>query len=434
MNKIPALPGLSRRHFLQNSSLLAAGALLAGRQSWVNAAEEPGKKLVVGVMGLGRGLDHVRALLTLPNVEVAYLCDVDEKRRASALKFLNGKLPKAPQAVGDFRRILEDRAVDVLFIATPNFWHASATILACAAGKHVYVEKPGSGSAWEGEQMVAAARKHKRVVQQGMQRRSWPGIAEAVEKLRSGVIGKLTFARSWYNNTRQTIGKGQPAPVPAGLDYTLWQGPLPERPYVDNLVHYNWHWRWYCGNGELGNNGIHALDLARWGLGVDYPKRVTYNGGRYHFEDDQQTPDTGVATYDFGGQGISWEHSSCQPRKADGTFPFVVWYGTKGTLALEGDGFKVYDLNGKLVDSKVGGTGGDAVHVGNFLNSIRQGTRPSAEIEEGQKSTLLCHLGNIAYRTGRTVNFDPATRQIVNDPEATKLWRREFRPGWELPV
>ena len=332
----------------------------------------------------------------------------------------------------DFRRILDDPSVDALFIATPNFWHAPATILACAAGKHVYVEKPGSHNAREGEWMVAAARKHKRVVQMGAQRRSWPGVLEGIAKLRAGVIGRVLSARCCYIASRPGIGRGQQVPVPDGLDYGLWQGPAPERPYVDNLVHYNWHWRWHWGGGELANNGVHALDVARWGLGADLPRRITGSGGRYHYDDDQETPDTGVTTFDFSSCFVSFDHSSCHPRKAEAP-PFVTFYGDQGSLAQDGPGYKIYDLKGKLIDQGTG-PAGDVVHIENFLDCIRSGKKPNLEIEDGQNSTLLCHLGNIAYRTGRTIHFDASTRRISGEPEAEKLWGREYRPGWEPKV
>jgi predicted dehydrogenase len=424
---------LDRRHFLRRGTALVAG--LAAGPAFLRAA---GNKLVIGVMGLGRGLDHVTACLGLPDLEIAYVCDVDDRRIQRALDAVTAhrdKPARMPQGVKDFRRILDDKSVDALTIAAPNHWHAPATILACQAGKHVYVEKPGSHNAQEGEWMVAAARRHNRVVQMGNQRRSWPAIIEAIDKLRAGAIGTVRSARTWYTNRRESIGKGKPAAVPSELDYALWQGPAPERPYKDNLVHYNWHWHWHWGGGELANNGIHALDLARWGLGVDCPRRVTCGGGRYHFADDQETPDTALATFDFGDKVALWDCSSCHPRVAENR-AFVTFYGDNGSLALSGGGsYQVFDLKGREID-KGSSPAGDRSHFVNFFDCIRSGNgqRPHSDIAEGQKSTFLCHLGNIAYRTGRTLTLDPKTRAILGDKEALALWGREYRKGWEPRV
>ncbi len=422
----------TRRDFVQRTTVFSFGLAAAPLLARAQTSKSPGEKLVVGVMGLSRGAAHVTALQQIANVEIAYVAEVDGDRMAKLMKSAFAKSDRPAKAVQDFRRILDDKNVDALFIAAPNFWHAPATILACAAGKHVYVEKPGSHNAREAELMVAAARKHKRVVQMGNQRRSWPGVIEAIEKLKSGVIGEVRYARCFYNASRGSIGRGKAVSVPPGLDYTMWQGPTPDRPYVDNLVHYNWHWRWHWGGGELANNGIHALDVARWGLGVELPERVSCNGGRYHFEDDQETPDTAAAVYHFGKKGILWDNSSCNPRGAD-NLPFVAWYGDNGSLANFGNGYKVFDPKGKLT-SEGTGTAGEKGHIENFLQSIRGDAKPNSEIAAGQTSTLLCHLGNIAYRTGHEIHFDPKARKIVGDRDADKLWGREYRQGWEPKV
>jgi predicted dehydrogenase len=264
----------------------------------------------------------------------------------------------------------------------------------------------------------------------GNQRRSWPWVIEAIERLHAGELGRLFFARTWYNNSRPSIGRGQPAPVPDWLEYDLWQGPAPRRPYQDNLIHYNWHWLWHWGNGELGNNGIHALDVARWGLGVDTPLRVSCGGGRYHYDDDQETPDIYVTSYDFGTVGMSWESHSCSPRGIEGAGFGIHFYGEKGSLVIAGNNCRIYDLNNEPV-AEIKGRWNDVDHFGNFLDCIRSGSRPRSDIEDAQKSTLLCHLGNIACRTGTTLTLDPDQGRIVGNEPATALWKREYAPGWE---
>ncbi len=420
--------GIGRREFLGRSAALGAG-LSVGAASILGAAGA-NERFVVGVMGLGRGLGLITTMFKVPGVEVGAVCDVDRTRIDRAMRTVTGVQERKPAGVQDFRRMLDDGALDAIFIATCNHWHAPATILACKAGKHVYVEKPGSHNPREGELMVAAARRHDRVVQMGNQRRSWPSVIEAIEKVRGGAIGTVRSARCWYSSRRGSIGKGKPAEVPAHLDYSLWQGPAPERAYKSNLVHYNWHWHW--GNGELGNNGIHALDVARWGLGVDCPRTVSYVGGRYHHDDDQETPDTGVASFDFGHVGATWEGSSCHPRQPDHT-PFVAFYGDGGSLAITDPGYILWDLAGKEVE-RGQARRDDPAHVANFLDCIRSGKRPNSDIEEGQKSTLLCHLGNIAYRTGETIDLDPATGRMKASKRAEELWGREYREGWEPSV
>ncbi len=383
-------------------------------------------------MGLKRGLAHIRGFQSATNVEIAYVCDVDRNRAREGAVLAGKGQSDSPKVVTDFRRILDDPSVDILSIATPNFWHAPATILACQAGKHVYVEKPGSYDPQEGKWMVEAARHHGRQVQQGTQRRSYPSMIEGIAKLHSGIIGKPLYARTWYRNTRGSIGKGKPAPVPDFLDYELWQGPVPRAPYKDNLIHYNWHWHWDYGGGELINNGVHALDLARWGLGVDYPTRVSYFGGRYHYDDDQETPDTGTAQFDFGDAGASWDGSSCHRRQSE-NLAFCTFYGEGGSMAFDTAGYTVYDPKGKAVEQNPG-TPGDVPHFQNLCDAIRDGVTLNLDISEGQKSTHLCHLGNIAYRTQSVLEVDPTNGRIRGNPQAAKLWERRYAKGWRPQV
>jgi predicted dehydrogenase len=423
---------LDRRGFLQSSAAVAAAAAIAQSASGQDA---PSERVRVGVMGLnGRGAALAQVFSRLPGSAVAYVCDVDESALEKGLALVRDQQSQPPQAVKDFRKILDDPAVDALAIAAPDHWHGPATILACAANKHVYVEKPACHNPREGELMIAAARKHGRVVQMGNQRRSSPGAAEACQKVRDGIVGRALFARAWISSTRPSIGHGKVAAPPANLDYALWQGPAPEQEYRDNLIHYQWHWFWHWGTGELGNNGVHALDLARWGLGVDCPQRVVCGGGKYHFDDDQQTPDTQLATFDFGDRAIQWEHRTWHRRGFEGDDWGVIFYGEQGTLVLLDDKYVVYDPEGRQV-SETAVTVGEGDHQANFLECVRSGGTPNSEIEIGVASTMLCLLGNIAYRTGRTVKLDPASRQLTGgDAEQQALWGREYRSGWEPVV
>ena len=428
-------PELDRRRFLGGmaASTVAAGWTLAsGGVAW--GADAPSNRVVIGLMGCARGRALVTTFAKQAGVEVKYVCDVDATRAGSCADLVAGAVGKKPQAITDFRNILDDAEVDAFLCAAPNHWHAPATILGCAAGKHVYVEKPCSHNPHEGELMVAAARKHNKAVQVGTQRRSSEGTQLAIKKLHDGAIGRVYLARSWYSSARGSIGVGKEAPVPQELDYELWQGPAPRRPYLDNVVHYNWHWRWHWGNGELGNNGVHTLDLCRWGLGVDFPIRVTSSGGRYHFQDDQETPDTQTVAYEFtGGRNITWQGLSCNRRKTG----FITFYGDRGSLELESSGsHAVYDLGDREQDRFQGSSQGDVEHVVDFLTAIRtqQPLKMNCEVAEGHKSTLMCHLGNIAQRTGRTLNCDAANGHIQNDPEAMAMWRREYADGWEPQV
>jgi predicted dehydrogenase len=419
---------MDRRRFL--GAAASAGVTLAASGRVLGANE----KVVVGVMGMGgRGTSLAGTFQQQSNVDVAYVCDPDSSRAEKAAAAVVKAGGQNVKPVADFRRILEDRDVDVLVVATCNHWHAPAAILGCSAGKHVYVEKPCSHNAREGELMVAAARKYDRRVQMGNQRRSWPKVIEAIELVRNGEIGKVYYAQSWYTNNRGSIGRGKATAPPSELNYDLWQGPAPRKAFRDNYLHYNWHWFWHWGNGELGNNGIHMIDLCRWGLGVDYPVHVTSAGGRFRFQDDQETPDTNMVTFTFAdGKSITWEGLSCN-RMPGWHGADTMFHGEKGSLAINGGGYTIYDAAGKEV-RKSSGPGGDAGHIGNFLAAVRGEAKLNSEIEDGHKSTLLCHLGNIAYRTGRALKCDPKKGHIVGDRDAMAQWSREYEKGWEPRV
>jgi len=440
MSNSRAAVAVNRRRFLETTAAVGAASLAAG--VYASAADDAAPRPVtIGIMGLSRGASLMQTFGSQPGVVIKYLCEVDEHRLGAAVQRLSAEGKHSPTPVGDFRRILDDPQVDALICAAPNHWHAPATILGCNAGKHVYVEKPCSHNPWEGETMVAAARAANKAVQMGTQRRSSPAFQEAIQKLHDGAIGKVYLARSWYNNLRPAVGWGQPADPPATLDWNLWQGPAPRRPYRDYLIsgqptsHYNWHWFWHWGNGELGNNGVHALDICRWGLNVDYPVRVTSAGGRYRFQDDQETPDTQVVAFEFAdGKQATWEGLSCHKHKVGSGF--VEFYGENGALSIDGSGaYVIYDANDKVVEEAKGKMD-DGDHAANFLAAIRndQPLALNAEILQGHRSTLLCHLGNIAHRVGRALTCDPQDGRILGDDAAMQLWKREYEPGWEPRV
>src|SRR5437899_5290003 len=293
---------MKRRQFVKSVSATGLG-LAAAHSPLLVLGGSPAEKVVVAVMGLnGRGTVLGRVFGKTPNAEVAYVCEVGSQGLGKGLASVGEAQGKAPKGLVDFRRALDDKGVDALVIAAPDHWHAPATILALSAGKHVYLEKPCGHNPREGELLVDAQRKAKHLVQMGTQRRSSPRAQEAVQTIREGAIGRAYLARAWYSNRRRSIGRGKPAPVPAGLDYELWQGPAPRTPYHDNVIHYNWHWFRRWGTGEICNNGTHEVDVARWALGVDYPTRVTSVGGRYHFEYDWEFTDTQEAGFEFDGK------------------------------------------------------------------------------------------------------------------------------------
>lgn len=423
---------LDRRRFLEKSAAAGSAFSLLASTGRAEKRVTANDTLVVAVVGVnGRGRAHAQGYAQQEGAEVAYICDVDERVIPRAIEQTAKYQSRKPVGVRDFRKILDDQSIDIISIATPNHWHAPAAIMACAAGKHVYVEKPCSYSAEEGELLVQAARKYDRVVQMGNQRRSRAPVIEAIKKIHDGVIGNVLLANTWYNSRRGTIGIGKQVEVPKELDFDLWQGPAPARPYKDNLVPYNWHWHWHWGNGELGNNGIHALDLARWGLEVDYPTKVTSTGARIRFQDDQETPDTHSVAFHYGNRIVTWEGISWSPYGPGGSQFGIVFHGDEGTMELDDSGYRIFDMKNKEVEN-VKGRGGDAEHYANFLDSIRKQRRPSADIEGGHKSTLLCHLGNIAQRADRHLQTDPKNGHILNDAEAQKMWGRdEYREGFD---
>lgn len=440
---------IERREFLKKISTIGLGVGLVGAGApRVFAGGSPNEKVIIGVMGTNsRGAALAEGFAALPGTEVAYICDVDEQAMQNGIDAVEeGGQKTKPEGIKDYRSLLEKKDLDAVAIASPDHWHAPAAIMALQADKHVYVEKPCSHNPHEGELLVEAAEKYGKVVQMGNQRRSWPNVIEGIQKVKEGAIGEAYFSRAWYANTRGSIGNGNTAEVPSGLDFDLWQGPAPRREFKDNLIHYNWHWFWHWGTGEILNNGTHFIDLCRWGLEVDYPEQVSSNGGRYAYDDDWETPDTQITSYDFAdGKTISWEGRSCNGQNIEGISAGASFHGTEGTLIIDGNGYSTFDNEGNelekvTVDSsdELDTTGPgfdlDAGHLGNFRDAIREGSSLNSPVEDGNKSVLLCQLGNIAHRTGRMLNCDTETGRIIDDSEAMELWKREYEPGWELTV
>ncbi len=446
---------MNRRHFLIGSAA-ALGTLSAARI----AGSSPNDTIRVACVGLrSRGRAHLGGYPKLPNVQIAAICDIDDSVLASAAKDMEAKGLPAAKPYKDLRKLLEDKSIDVVSIATPNHHHTLQTIWAVQAGKDVYVEKPCSHNMFEARQVVAAARKFDRIVQQGSQARSSVALQEAVKRMRDGELGEIYMARGLCFKWRDTIGKTPDSAVPEGVDYDLWLGPAPKRAFSKNRFHYNWHWNWDYGNGDLGNQGIHEVDIARWGLGVKYPTKVTALGGHFMFDDDQETPNTLNAAYEFEDGGkkkmmvfevrhwISNNEASISdfdgpaaglgnaaPRKTGRNTIGNIFYGSKGYLAI--DGYAKYQtwMGPGAEPGPSGNKGGD--HFANFIDAVRSRKRESlnAEIEEGAISTTLVHLANISYRLGRSIRFDAASYSCPGDEEATRMFTRQYRAPFTVPA
>ena len=440
---------VTRRAFIKTTAAAGAGVLLATTRSSPLFAlrGSPNEKVAVGVIGVnGRGAVLAQNFAKLANSEVAYVCDVDSNVIRKGVDAAMRTQTAAIKTVTDFRRILDDPAVDAIAIATPDHWHAPMTLLAMNAGKHVYLEKPSGHNPHEDELLIRAASRHRVHVQLGTQRRSGPRFFEAIQALQDGAIGKLYHARAWYSNTRTGIGKGKVAPVPANLNYELWQGPAPRTEYRDNIIHYNWHWFTRWGTGEICNNGTHEIDVARWLLGVDYPTTVYSVGGRYHFDDDWEFPDTQDAVFEFeGGKSIVWHGQSCNGMQQYGRSRGTILLGTAGSMIIDQDGWVINDVKGKVVKESVAAQRADALnitnddtltelHMTNFLDAIRTDAKLNAPIADGAITGLVCHLGTIAHQTGRKLSIDPKTGRILNDAAAARLWSRTYAPGWTPAV
>jgi predicted dehydrogenase len=443
----------SRRNFIKKTTAATAAVSIPGILPAMSARSYgrilgSNDRIAVSVMGVNsRGKALASNFARQEDCDVLHICDVDSRAILACQERLQDSQEIKTKGFRDFRESLEDKEIDALVIAAPDHWHAPAALLAMQAGKHVYLEKPSSHNPHEGEILIEAARRYDKAVQLGNQRRSFPHVMQGMQELKDGIIGRAYFGKGWYANNRESIGTGVETEVPEWLDWELWQGPAPRKAYRDNLVHYNWHWFWHWGTGEALNNGTHMIDMLRWGLEVDYPVKVSSNGGRYRYQDDWETPDTQVISLDFReGVSMTWEGRSCNGKSIEGSGAGVIFYGEKGSMLFPGgDNYTVFDLQDNIVkevnvEQEMDTTNLvspfdklDALHINNFFDGIRKGSNSlNADIESGHKSTLLVQLGNIAQRVGHSLEIDPETGHILEDELAREHWSRSYEPGWEM--
>jgi len=438
---------ITRREFIDGLAVSAATLAATTTAKSYSQIVGSNERLNFAVIGLnGRAYAHLSSLkANKAAARVTHVCDVDANILSKFAEATQKEMGESANAEKDFRKILERKDVDAITIATPDHWHTPMAIAGLQAGKHVYVEKPCSHNPAEGAMLVEAQKKYGKLVQMGTQQRSSKHTIEVIEKIRAGEIGRPYMARAWYSNTRKSIGTGKEIAVPAYLDWDLWQGPAPRQAYRDNVHPYNWHWFRVYGTGETLNNGTHEVDVCRWALGVDFPKRVTASGGRYHFHDDWQFYDTLVTSFEYEDKLLTWEGRSCEGMKEWGRDRGSAIMGTTGTVIVDRDGYEIFDLKGKKTNEfKVGATTSSAdlvgrdsmtdAHFANFIAGIRKGEKLNAPIEVGNVAVTMLQVSNIAWMTQRELRLDPKDGRILDDSDAMKFWSREYAKGWELHV
>jgi predicted dehydrogenase len=421
---------MKRRYFF--GSAIAAGIAMRAQQRPV-APSDRVNVAIIGVGGRGRALmgDFTRAA----GARVHTIVDVDQ----ASIEKANGIAQKLgapiPKPVGDMRRAFDDKEIDAVAVATPDHWHTPAAILACEAGKDVYVEKPPSHNIAEGRMLIDVARRTNRIVQVGTQSRSRPSTIRAIEYVQSGKIGKVLMAKAWNIQMRADIGHAPDGPVPSGVDYETWLGPAPWIPFNPNRFHYKWHWHWHFGTGDAGNDGTHQIDIARWALGAGYPKSASGWARKVYFQDDQQTPDSMNITFDYGDKALIWEMRIWNPYGDNDVENGVGIYGSEGMVHVGSWdrkwGFKVFDKNGKMVLHDVEKEG--ELHQKHFADCVRSRTLPNADIGIGHISAIHCHLANIVARTGRNLRFDAESETVIADAEANLYVGRKYRTHWSTP-
>ena len=411
---------VNRRQFLGRSAQGVAVGVV-GLSTAAKGAHSANDRIGVGVIGVrNQGKLLAGELARFGDVDVRTLCDIDETQFAPAIHAVTETGRSAPAVQTDFRRLLDDPSINAVVIATPDHWHAEMTELACAAGKDVYVESPSTHFVTEGPSMIRAAEKNGRVVQVGLQQRSGLHFQSAVEFIRSGRLGSVNLAKAWIIHRRKPIGRKQDCDTPLHVNYSEWLGSAPVRGFNPNRFHFNWRWFWDYGGGELGHWGVHMLDVARWGLGVELPQRVSAVGGKYSFDDDQETPDMLSVQYAFEHKTILWEHRLYSSHGMEGRSSGVSFHGDQGTLVIDRGGWKVYD-NRENVTADA--TDLQSTHLRNFVDCVRSRQTPVADLAVGHVASSLCHLGNIAYRLGREVRFDANQLRFGDDLAANQLLR-----------
>ncbi len=419
---------MNRRHFVGTAWAATAAKRMIAAAGQLN----------IGIIGMGgRGRALLGDFSAVPGVSIKYVCDPDQASLERARAEISKRGLAAPRETADMRRLFDDKEIDAVVITTPDHWHAPATILACDAGKDVYVEKPASHNIREGRLMIDAARRNGRIVQVGTQSRSRPSTVRAIEYVKSGKIGKVLMAKAWNIQLRADIGHMEDAPVPPGVDYETWLGPAPWIPFNPNRFHYKWHWHWHFGTGDAGNDGAHQIDICRWALGESYPSRASGMGRKVFFKDDQQTPDTMNITFDYpSGTAMIWEMRIWTPYPMEGVDNGTAVYGTEGSVHIgrwnRRWGFKVFDRDGKLVHHDDADDDHNH-HQQDFVDAIRTRRLPRGDIMEGHLSAIHCHLANIVARVHRNVEFDQENETIVNDDEAKMLVKRRYRSHWSTP-
>lgn len=421
------MKSITRRDFVKSS--IAGGLALATPFSHVRGANDDLRVAVAGIRGRGGGL--MGGFHDVAGVRVVALCDVDEKvldDRAKRFKDHNEKV----DAYIDYRKMLEDKSIDIVAIAAPDHWHVPLAAWSVVAGKDVYVEKPLSHTISEGRLLVNLARKHGRIVQHGTQSRSAKGIVDAIEYMKSGELGKIRMAKAINSQRRGEIGREPDTPTPPHVHYDLWLGPAPKRPFNINRYHYKWHWWWDYGTGDIGNDGIHQIDIARWGMGVELPKAVTCSGGQLWYHDDHETPDTQIATFEYDDVYLMYEMRLWTPYKHEGHDNGNIFYGDNGKVSIGRRGWRVIFKDGK---EGPGGGRGDGSHIENFINAVRSRkiSDLNADVEVGHHSAALCHMANIAMRVGRRLKFDTKREKFIDDEGANAYLTKHYRKGYELP-